>query len=59
MKDTLWATVSFTFMAAACAGWIMNIVAIFNGSFEPVTGEMVVRIIGVFLAPIGAIMGWV
>jgi len=58
MKDMIWTGMGLVFLAAAAAGWVMNIIAIFTGSFEPVTGEMVVRIIGVFLAPIGAIMGW-
>ncbi|MGB6105667.1 MAG: hypothetical protein WBF88_17630 [Pusillimonas sp.] len=45
---------------AALIGWVMNIVKIFQiplslgdwGAFE------IARVIGVFLAPLGAVMGW-
>lgn len=39
-------------------GWILNIVDIANSDFENVTGMLVLRIIGVFVAPLGAILGW-
>lgn len=42
----------------AFIGWVMNIVELFGMSFSTVTGELVVRIIGVFLFPIGGIAGW-
>lgn len=40
-------------------GWVMNIMALFN-SAGPVleTGVGIVRLIGVFIVPVGAIMGW-
>lgn len=47
----------FGLWVAGIIGWIANIVAIFGSSFEPITGELVLRIIGVFVAPLGAIMG--
>lgn len=40
------------------AGWVMNIVALTQSSFEPITGMLVARIIGVFLAPLGAVLGY-
>jgi hypothetical protein len=45
-------------MLIACVGWILNIVSIFNSSFDSLTGILVLRVIGVFLAPIGAILGF-
>ena len=38
-------------------GWVMNIVDLVHMSFDPMTGEAIVRIIGVFLVPVGAFMG--
>lgn len=42
----------------ACVGWVLNIVSIFNSSFDSLTGILVLRVIGVFLAPIGAVLGF-
>ena len=42
----------------AIIGWVMNIVAIFGLDFSHVSAEMVIRIIGIFVAPIGAVYGW-
>jgi hypothetical protein len=39
-------------------GWIQNLVLVWNGSFTPLTGEMVLRTIGIFLSPLGAILGY-
>jgi len=39
-------------------GWIMNIVKIVGGFDLALTGMMVMRIIGVFIAPIGGVLGW-
>jgi hypothetical protein len=44
---------------AAVIGWIMNIFTLYHMSFANMTGELIVRIIGIFVAPIGAIMGYV
>lgn len=38
-------------------GWVMNIVAIFHSNFSVISGELVLRVIGVFVAPLGSIMG--
>lgn len=38
-------------------GWILNIAQIVGMS--SVNGLMIVKIIGAFLAPLGAVMGWV
>jgi len=39
-------------------GWGWNIIKITQSSFDPLTGMLVVRIIGIFVAPIGAILGY-
>jgi hypothetical protein len=42
---------------AGLVGWILNIVEIIS-NFS-VTGLMVMRVIGVFMAPLGAILGYI
>lgn len=38
-------------------GWIINIVDIFHSNFSNITGELVLRVVGIFIAPLGSIMG--
>ncbi|EKL2214114.1 hypothetical protein PQ125_002648 [Salmonella enterica] len=40
---------------AAIAGWIMNIVAMFG---DITTNELIIRAIGIFVAPAVALIGW-
>lgn len=44
----------FALYGAAIIGWIMNIVAAFGAHGN----ELMIRIIGIFVAPAGALMGW-
>ena len=39
-------------------GWVRNIVIVSQSDFGEVTGFLVVRIIGILVAPIGAVLGW-
>lgn len=39
-------------------GWVLNIVDIVNGNFDHITGMLVIRIIGVFVVPLGAVLGY-
>lgn len=39
-------------------GWIWNIVKIAGSSFSEITGMLVLRIVGIFVAPLGAILGY-
>ena len=39
-------------------GWIMNIVKITQADFSHIDGELVVRVIGIPMAPVGAVSGW-
>lgn len=48
----------FAIVFATIGGWIANIVKIFGMSFDPLTAEAVLRVIGVFVFPIGGIMGY-
>lgn len=43
---------------AGFAGWVFNLHAIFTGFDAMQTNEQIIRIIGIFIAPIGAVVGW-
>lgn len=43
---------------AGVGGWIANIVKLTGMSLDPLTGLLVVRAIGVFIPPVGAIVGY-
>lgn len=45
-------------LIAAAAGWVMNIAAIVHALSEPVTGMLIFRCVGIFVAPLGAILGY-
>lgn len=57
MKVTLF-FVYLTVLLVALYGWVNNIVIIFHSDFSHITGALVVRVIGVFIAPIGCVMGF-
>jgi hypothetical protein len=39
-------------------GWIANIVKLVDSNFDPITGMVVARAIGIFVAPLGAVLGF-
>ena len=39
-------------------GWIANIVKLIGSNFDPLTGMVIARAIGVFVAPLGAVLGF-
>lgn len=43
---------------AAAFGWIANIVKIFGSAAEPITALFIIRCVGVFAAPVGAVLGY-
>jgi hypothetical protein len=52
----------FAFIAlwiAGIIGWVMNITDIIYSAGGPFTTLLVVRIVGIFVFPLGAILGWV
>jgi hypothetical protein len=40
------------------AGWVMNIMSLWNTMDGPLTAKIVVRIAGIFVFPLGAILGY-
>jgi hypothetical protein len=45
-------------MAIGIWGWVWNIIKIVGSDFGVITGLLVMRVIGVFLAPLGAVLGF-
>lgn len=43
---------------AILGGWALNIYKLVTEDFLPLTGMVVGRVIGIFIAPLGAILGW-
>ncbi len=41
------------------AGWVMNIMTIAGSNFNDLTGLLVLRVVGIFIAPMGAVLGWI
>jgi hypothetical protein len=49
----------FVLIVAGVGGWIANVVKLVGMDFGAVTGMLVVRAIGIVIAPLGAVMGFV
>jgi len=54
--DLLIAFFIYFLFTVSCLGWAFNIIEIAKS--ETITGLVIVRCIGVFIAPLGAILGW-
>ena len=40
-------------------GWVHNIIAVAHSDFSSIDGMTVVRVIGIPVAPVGAVLGWI
>lgn len=40
-------------------GWIANIVKLIANLSDPITGMFILRAVGIFVAPLGAVLGFV
>lgn len=45
-------------VAVCCIGWIMNIINLFNTKNLEISGVIILQIVGIFLAPLGVVMGY-
>ena len=52
-------TISVVIIILATIGWVLNIMQLFTSTFDPLTGEVLLKIIGIFLTPLGAVLGWI
>lgn len=57
MGTIIWALTVITFWIFAVAGWVMNIMAIASADFSNLTGLLILRIAGIFVAPLGSVLG--
>jgi len=46
-------------MGLSLYGWLMNLITLWTMPLDPLTGQLIVRIIGIFVAPLGVILGYV
>ncbi len=52
----------FAFLAlivTGAIGWVLNIVTVVHLISDPITGMFVLRCVGILLAPLGAILGFI
>jgi hypothetical protein len=53
LQIAIWTFVVFIFI-----GWVLNIISLFHMSFDPLTGLAVLKVVGIFIVPVGGITGW-
>ena len=60
MRSSDVAAIVWLAIVSACLyGWVMNIITLAHSSFEPLTGLVVLRVVGIFVAPLGTILGFI
>ncbi len=54
-------SVGFTLLlwVLAIIGWVANIVQVIHLSTAAITGVFILKCIGIFVAPLGVILGWI
>ena len=58
LVELLIALFTFAVTIGGSYGWVMNIVKVFGSSFDPIAGQVVLRVVGIFVPPLGAVMGY-
>lgn len=53
------ALVYLILLGAIIYGWIANIVIIAHSNFSELTGMLILRIVGIFIGPLGVVLGYV
>jgi len=46
------------FIVGLFFGWINNIVILYHTGLATLTGETILRVVGIFVAPLGVVMGY-
>lgn len=49
----------FTFIIAVAYGWMLNIMTLLGSADVLSLGQFVVRVAGIFLVPLGGVMGYI
>jgi len=56
--ELLIALVALAIIPACLYGWAHNLITLYHSTFAPMTGQIVMRIVGVFVAPLGVVLGY-
>jgi hypothetical protein len=48
----------FALMLVAAGGWVANVVKLAGSSFADITGILVLRVVGIFVPPLGSVLGF-
>ena len=54
----VWIALLIAGLIAGAVGWVMNIVTIVKMVSDPVTGMFILRCVGIFFFPLGAVLGY-
>jgi hypothetical protein len=46
-------------LALGISGWVLNIIELLGMSFDVFTLELALRLLGIVVVPLGAIIGWI
>jgi len=57
--STLVELITVIIILAGVVGWILNIVKLAESTFDPLTAIVVLRCLGVIVAPLGAVFGFI
>lgn len=58
MKDSDWSgLIWLALLGLGAIGWVCNIIEIAHSNF--VNGMVILRVVGIFFFPLGAVLGWV
>jgi len=52
------ASMALLIVASGAVGYVNNIITIAHSDFHSINGELVLRVVGAFVPPVGAVMGW-
>lgn len=59
MKSIDWLfTTIFVFAILMFIGWVMNIYDVVQMLDGDITGKFLLKFVGIFLAPLGSVLGW-
>ena len=57
--EVLVVLVYFLLVLGGSIGWVHNVIVVARSDFSSIDGMTVVRVIGIPVAPVGAVFGWI
>lgn len=54
----LLAVFTLAFGVVGVVGWVLNLITLLHATLTPLTTEVIVRIIGIIVFPVGMVMGF-